>query len=155
MQVAKDRLVTVDYTMKDEQGRTLDSSHGKEPLHYVQGADEILTGVEQALEGADPGAVVNVTVHPEEGYGVRDESLVRTVSDSAFDGVGDPAVGTRFRAVYKGDEKVFTVIAREGNRVTIDGNHPLAGRTLLFQLVVKDVQSMEDRGSAGAESEPQ
>ena len=72
MQIAKDKVVSIDYTLSDAQGGVLDSSSGQEPLHYLHGGGNIIPGLENALEGKSPGDAVQVTVPPEQGYGVQD-----------------------------------------------------------------------------------
>ena len=140
MEVAKDRVVSIDYTLKDQKGNLLETSQGREPLRYIHGQGQIMTGLESALEGAGTGEKKDVTVTPEKGYGPRDQSLVRRVSKNVFEGVEGPEVGMRFRARTQEGERIFAVTDIAGDTVTIDGNHPLAGVTLKFQVEVKDVR---------------
>ena len=85
MQVAKDSAVSIHYTLKDDSGQVLDSSDDRKPLDYIQGASQIILGLEKALEGKAAGEELSVVVEPEDGYGTRDEQLVYEVPRSEFD----------------------------------------------------------------------
>jgi FKBP-type peptidyl-prolyl cis-trans isomerase SlyD len=140
MQVAKNRVVSIDYTLTGEDGNVLDTSKGDEPLAYVHGTGTIVTGLEDALEGKGPKDHVSVTVSPEQGYGVRDDAVVFTVPRSQFRGVDELEVGMEFEVQGDGEGQVVTVVAMDENEVTVDGNHPLAGMTLHFDVDVVDVR---------------
>jgi FKBP-type peptidyl-prolyl cis-trans isomerase SlyD len=140
MQVAKNRVVSIDYTLTGEDGTILDTSKGDEPLAYVHGTDEIVAGLENALAGKEPKDHVSVTVSPEEGYGVRDDAVVFTVPRSQFRGVDELEIGMQFEVQGDGEGHVVTVVAMDENEVTVDGNHPLAGLTLHFDVDIVDVR---------------
>jgi FKBP-type peptidyl-prolyl cis-trans isomerase SlyD len=143
MQVGKHAVVTIDYTLKDPQGTVIDSSTaaGREPLPYLHGAGALIPGLEKALEGKSKGDKLQVTVLPEEGYGARDENLVQTVNRSAFQGM-DVKPGMQFRTQgQEGAVAVVTVTKVEGEQVTVDGNHQLAGIPLSFDVTIKDVRA--------------
>jgi FKBP-type peptidyl-prolyl cis-trans isomerase SlyD len=140
MQVAKNRVVSIDYTLTGEDGVVLDTSKGDEPLAYVHGTGTIVTGLEEALEGKSPKDHVSVTVAPDQGYGVRDDSVVFTVPRSQFRGVDELEVGMQFEVQGDGEGHVVTVVSMDENEVTVDGNHPLAGLTLHFDVDVVDVR---------------
>jgi FKBP-type peptidyl-prolyl cis-trans isomerase SlyD len=156
MQVAEQTVVTIHYTLTDDKGEILDSSEGPdggEPLAYVHGAGMIVPGLEDALLGKAAGDHVKVTVAPEKGYGPRRDSLVQKVPRSEFPD-GDIEVGMRFRASGPGGARIVTVAALDGDTVTLDGNHPLAGATLNFDVRVVSVREAtpEDlRGPDGHE----
>jgi FKBP-type peptidyl-prolyl cis-trans isomerase SlyD len=143
MQVGKNAVVTIDYTLKDPQGQVIDSSVGKQALPYLHGANNLIPGLERALEGKTAGDQVQVTVAPEEGYGARDERLVQSVSKSAFQGVPNITPGMQFRTQGQGGggTQVVTVTKVDGDTVTVDGNHPLAGVPLNFDVTIKDVRA--------------
>jgi FKBP-type peptidyl-prolyl cis-trans isomerase SlyD len=88
MQIAKNTVVTIDYTLTDDQGSVLDTSKGVEPLQYVQGIGNLIPGLEKALEGKQPGDHIQVTIPPEEAYGERDADNLQIVSKHVrrFDG---------------------------------------------------------------------
>jgi FKBP-type peptidyl-prolyl cis-trans isomerase SlyD len=142
MQVAKNAIVTIDYTLKNNEGQVLDSSksEGREPLPYIHGAGGIIPGLEKALEGKNAGDTVQVTIAPEEAYGARNEGLVNSVPKTAF-GNNPIVVGAQFRTQDKqGRQHVVTVTKIESDSVTVDANHPLAGVTLNFDVTIKDVR---------------
>lgn len=141
MQVAKNTVVTIDYTLTDPQGKVIDSSEGKQPLPYLHGAGNIIPGLETKLEGKAAGDALKVVVDPKDGYGVRDERMVQVVPATAFQGVGQVQPGMQFRAQGpQGQMQVVTVTKVEGDNVTVDGNHPLAGVTLTFDVTVRSVR---------------
>lgn len=140
MQVGKHTVVTIDYVLTDDEGVVIDSSSGGDPLPYVHGTGTIIAGLEAALEGKVAGDEVAVTVPPAEGYGERDPELVHVATRSQFGGVEDVAVGMQFRTESAGGGQVVTVVAVEGDRVVLDGNHPLAGVTLHFDVKVVEVR---------------
>lgn len=140
MEIARHKVVTMDYTLTDEQGDVLDTSEGRGPLAYIHGIGSLIPGLEAELEGRSAGDEISVTVSPEQGYGVRDESLMQTLSREQFQGVEDLEVGMQFRAQSDSGERVVTVVGVEGDEITVDGNHPLAGMTLSFEAQVLEVR---------------
>ena len=142
MQVGKHAVVTIDYTLKGPDGQVIDTSEGKQSLPYLHGAGNLILGLEKALEGKSAGDKVQVTVSPEEGYGARDERLVQAVPKAAFQGVPDIKPGMQFRTQGQGGTAaVVTVTKVEGEQVTVDGNHMLAGVPLNFDVTIKDVRA--------------
>jgi FKBP-type peptidyl-prolyl cis-trans isomerase SlyD len=140
MQVQKNSVVTIDYTLTGPDGQVIDTSVGREPLPYLHGAGNLIPGLEKALEGKSAGESVKVTVPPEEAYGVRDEKLVQSAPKSAFQSP-NISQGMQFRSDTPAGPRVFTVTKIEGDTVTVDGNHALAGVTLNFDVSIKDVRS--------------
>ena len=141
MQIAKDKVVAIDYTLKDDEGSVLDTSEGKQPLTYLHGANNIIPGLEQALEGKAEGEAVNVRVEPAEAYGERRDELMQAVPRDMFQGVEDLQVGMQFQASGQdGQGTVVTVTAIEGEQVTVDANHPMAGVALNFDVTVREVR---------------
>lgn len=140
MKVTKHKVVTIDYTVTNLQGAVIDSSDGSEPFAYIQGTGNIIPGLEQALEGRTQGETLTVSIPPELGYGLRDANLMQVVPRDRFDGIDALEVGMRFHAESDQGERVVTVVAIEGEDVTIDGNHPLAGETLEFGVTVVEVR---------------
>lgn len=140
MQIAKNTVVSVHYTLTNDQGEILDASDAAAPLAYIQGQNHIIAGLEKALDGQEPGAKLHVTVSPEEGYGVRNDQLVQTIPMSVFEGIDEVQAGMQFHAQTPQGPQLITVTAVEGDQVTIDGNHPLAGETLTFDVEVMDVR---------------
>lgn len=140
MQITTNTVVHMHYTLKDDSGKVLDSSSGSDPLAYLHGAGNIIKGLEKALEGKQAGDKLSVKVAPEEGYGVRDESAVQKVPRRAFQGVRDLQPGMRFTAQGSHGPVDVTVVAVQGDMVTIDGNHALAGVTLNFEVEITKVR---------------
>ena len=140
MNIAADSVVQIHYTLKNDAGDVLDSSAGREPLAYLHGAGNIVAGLENALEGKASGDKLNVRVAPEEGYGPRHDALVQDVPRDAFQGVDDIQPGMQFHAQGPSGPMVVTVVKTGDDSVTVDGNHPLAGETLHFDVEVADVR---------------
>ena len=140
MQISKHKVVTIDYTLKDEQGSVIDSSAGGEPFSYIQGIGSVIPGLEQALEGRSPGESVTVSIPPEQAYGERDEALVQVVPRALFGEGQEIAPGMQFQAETESGTRIVTVVGVEEDRVTVDANHPLAGATLTFDVTVVDVR---------------
>ncbi len=140
MEITADRVVTIHYTLKDDGGAVLDSSAGGEPLAYIQGHGNLVSGLEKALEGKQGGNTLAVVVAPAEGYGKRDEALIQRVPKRALQGAGDIKKGMQFQARTEDGMRLFTVTAVIGDMVTLDGNHPLADQTLHFDVEVLSVR---------------
>jgi FKBP-type peptidyl-prolyl cis-trans isomerase SlyD len=153
MQVSKNTVVTIDYTLKDTEGKILDTSSEGDPISYVHGIGAIIPGLERALEGREAPESITVTIRPEEGYGPRDESLVQTVPRDLFDNVDDLQAGMRFDADAGGRQTVITILEVGDEEVKIDGNHPLAGESLQFDVTLVDVREAgEDELKQGLRS---
>lgn len=139
MKITKDTVVTITFRATDAQGKLLED--GKEPRAYLHGGyNNTLPGIEKALEGQEKGFAATLELPPEDAFGVRDESLVHSIPKSEFPpGV---KVGGQLQGVDdSGRQQVFTVMKIKGDTVHLDGNHPLAGQTLTFQLKVLDVKA--------------
>ena len=140
MHIEKNRVVTLHYTLRDEQGSVIESSAGGAPLSYLHGKGGIIPGLERALAGKSAGDKVNVSVPPEQAYGRRDERLLQVLPRSRFAGDGEIVPGAQLRASGQGGSRVVTVVKVERDFVTVDTNHPLAGRTLHFSVEVVEVR---------------
>jgi FKBP-type peptidyl-prolyl cis-trans isomerase SlyD len=140
MSVAVNKVVTIHYTLTNDEGKVLDSSEGHEPLAYIHGGGNIIPGLEKALTGRAVGDQFNVSISPEEGYGKRDEDLVQTVPKNAFQGVDEILPGMQFQAQTPEGIQLVTVIKVEGDEVTLDGNHPMADLTLNFSVEITSIR---------------
>jgi FKBP-type peptidyl-prolyl cis-trans isomerase SlyD len=140
VQIEKNRVVTLNYTLRDEQGAVLDTSTGRAPLSYLHGKGNIIPGLEEALAGKAAGDKLDVTVAPERAYGPRDERLVQIVPRARFGEVAGLQPGMKVRANGPQGPRVVTVVRIDRDFVTVDGNHPLAGRTLHFSVEVAEVR---------------
>jgi FKBP-type peptidyl-prolyl cis-trans isomerase SlyD len=140
MVIEKDRVVTIDYKLQDAAGQVIDSSEGSNPLIYLHGNDNIIAGLEKHLVGKQAGDKVSCVVPAKEGYGERDDSLVFKVSKSEFGDGAEIEEGMQFEAHGEEGAQIVTVVGIQGDEVTIDANHPLAGEELHFTVDVKDVR---------------
>jgi FKBP-type peptidyl-prolyl cis-trans isomerase SlyD len=140
MNIADNHVVSIHYTLTGDDGTVIDSSRGREPLAYLHGAGNIVPGLEKQLTGRAPGDKLDVVVTPEEGYGVRHEGLVQTLPRDAFHGVDTIEPGMQFTAQGNRGPLEVTVTKVDGETVTIDGNHPLAGQALNFAVEIVDVR---------------
>ena len=141
MKITKDTVVAIDYTLTNTKGEVIDSSVGFEPLKYLHGAQNIIPGLERELEGLVAGDEKSVTVQPEDGYGVRDERLIVSVPRSNIEAQAQVEVGMRFHAETPAGIRVMRVVKVEGETVTFDDNHELAGEVLKFQVKVASVRA--------------
>lgn len=140
MQIAQNSVVAFHYTLTNDAGEVLDSSEGREPLTYLHGAGNIIPGLEKELEGRSAGDKLNAVVSPAEGYGETQPQLVQEVPRDAFQGVDNVEPGMQFQAQTQGGPLMVTVTKVEGDTVTVDGNHPLAGQTLNFAVEIASVR---------------
>ncbi|HET7922135.1 MAG TPA: peptidylprolyl isomerase [Gammaproteobacteria bacterium] len=141
MQIARNTVVSIDYTLTDDTGAVLDSSNGQAPLAYLHGAGNIIAGLEEALEGKETGTELKVTVAPEKGYGPRNESMTQKVPRKMFDTEQEIKPGMRFHADSDHGPHTVVVTAVDAEHVTVDGNHPLAGKQLNFEVKVVEVRA--------------
>ena len=141
MQISQDSVVLIDYRLTNDAGEELDSSEGHGPLASLHGHSNIVPGLEQALEGRTVGDAFKVSVEPAMGYGEVNPALSQTLPSSMFGGVEQIAVGMQFHAQTDHGIEVVTVTSVDGDNVTIDGNHPMAGKTLHFDVTVRDVRA--------------
>ena len=141
MTIQLHRAVGFHYILTDDTGTELDNSSGRDPMTYIHGMGMIIPGLEQALEGQVIGASLNVSIAPEDGYGVVDLQMIEEVPRESFRDVDTIEVGMQFEAqTEKGDTVAVTVTAVSDDTVTVDGNHPLAGKTLNFDVSVEEVR---------------
>jgi len=140
MKIAKNTVVSFDYTLKNDNGDVLDSSEGGQPLAYLHGSGNIIPGLEQALEGREAGDAFQVSLEPADAYGDVDEELTQVVPRNLFQGVDQIEVGMQFQAQTAEGVQVVRIAAVEGDDVTIDANHPLAGERLHFDVNVAEVR---------------
>ena len=140
MEIQNNRVVGVHYTLKNDAGEILDSSSGLEPLVFLQGANNIISGLESALMGKTIGDKLEITIEPEAGYGIRRDELLQKIPRSAFEGVDNLEVGMQFEARTEQGPMPIRVTAIEGNVITIDGNHELAGVRLHFDVSVESIR---------------
>jgi FKBP-type peptidyl-prolyl cis-trans isomerase SlyD len=140
MTITANSAVTFHYTLTDTNGVEIDSSAGQEPLSYLHGHGNIIPGLEKALEGKAAGDSLEVSIAPAEGYGEVVEEMIQEVPRSSFQGVEDIQPGMSFQAETNQGPVSVVVTAVTEETVTVDGNHPLAGKTLNFEVTVESVR---------------
>lgn len=143
MQISENKVVIIDYTLTDDEGQIIDQAQGGD-FAYLHGARNIIPGLEQALEGKVAGDELEVKVEPAEAYGERNDALNETVPKEMFGGE-EVEVGMQFHAQSPdGDMVVVTIIGVDGDQITVDGNHPLAGMRLNFAVKIVDVRDASE-----------
>jgi FKBP-type peptidyl-prolyl cis-trans isomerase SlyD len=138
MQIAEKKVVSIAYTLKGDDGEVIDSSVGRDPLVYIQGVGSLVPGLEKALEGKAAGDHVAVSISPDDGYGPRDESLLRKIPVRKLP--AKAKVGARVQVQTDVGPVMVLVKAVEGDYATVDPNHPLSGMTLHFEVDVVAVR---------------
>ena len=136
MTVTKDSVVSIHYTLRDNDGNILDSSTGRDPLNYIHGRGNLIVGMEEGIEGKSNGDQFSLKISPEKGYGLKNDQLVQKVPLKSF---GDQKVeaGMQFNT-QNGQVVTVTEVAQDS--VTVDANHPLAGVALNFEVEVVDIR---------------
>ena len=144
MQIGDQKVVTLHYTLTDNEGRVIDQSEDGS-FAYLHGASNIIPGLENALSGKSAGEELSVAVSPEDAYGNRDESMLQQVPKNMFEDTDQIAVGTQFHAQGpNGEMLVVTVMEVQEEHVLVDGNHPLAGVVLNFDVKIIDVRDASE-----------
>ena len=140
MKIQENHVVAIHYTLRNDEGKVIDSSAGREALDYIQGHGMIVPGLEKAMLNKTLGEKFTVRVTPEEGYGVRSEELIQEVPLTAFGGVDKVEKGLSFVARGPGGQTVVTITEVREDVAVIDGNHELAGVALNFDIEVTSVR---------------
>lgn len=138
--IKKNDVVTMSYTLRDSAGAELGKADAKEPLNYLHGAGNIVPGLEEVIEGAKVGDKKEVTVPPEKGYGDLKPELKLQLPRSQFPPDAEIKPDMQFTSDVDGQQQVFTVERVEGDQVHVNGNHPLAGKTLHFNVEILGVR---------------
>ncbi|WBE26056.1 FKBP-type peptidyl-prolyl cis-trans isomerase [Denitrificimonas caeni] len=145
MLIADQHVVAIDYTLTNEAGEVIDSSAGAEPLVYLHGAGNIIAGLENALTGKAVGDELEVSIEPQDAYGEYSAELISTIGREMFEGVDELQVGMQFHAsAPDGGMQIVTIRDIDGDEVTIDGNHPLAGQQLNFKVKIATVRAASE-----------
>ncbi|MSR72383.1 MAG: peptidylprolyl isomerase [Opitutales bacterium] len=142
MRAAKETVVSIEYTLKDDRGNILDTSVGQAPMEYLHGASNIIPGLEQAVEGLVAGDFKAVSVPPLLGYGEYSEKLIQRVPLDRF-GENKVEIGMRFHAETNLGMRVLVIRHVDDKEAVLDGNHKLAGKTLHFDVKVVSVRAAE------------
>jgi len=140
MQIAQHTVVSIEYTLTNDEGEVLDTSKDTEPLAYIHGLGQIVAGLEAALLGRSVGDAFQIRIAADQAYGERDPELVHTAERAQFGG-DDPEIGMQVQAEGPDGAETLTIVAIEGDVVTLDANHPLAGIPLTFDVTVVAVRA--------------
>ena len=140
MTIKKDSVVTFNYTLKDDDGTVIDNSAPDEPLAYLHGHGNLVPGLERELEGKAAPDKLSVKVTPADGYGEYSRELIQKVPRRSLKGIAKITVGMRLHAQTEQGPRPVTVTAVTGDMITLDGNHPLAGKNLNFDIEILDVR---------------
>jgi FKBP-type peptidyl-prolyl cis-trans isomerase SlyD len=141
MPIAPNDVVTIHYTLRNDADKVIDSSAAGEPLAYLHGHGNLIPGLERELTGRDAGERLKVRIPPAEGYGEYDRALVQKVPRRALKGIANLRVGMRLQAGTDHGHRPVTVTQIAGDMVTLDGNHPLAGQNLNFEVEITAVRA--------------
>ncbi len=140
MQIENQKVVTLHYKLTDDSGTVIDQSDDGS-FAYLHGAANIIPGLENALAGKSAGDKFDVTIEPEQAYGERNEAMLQEVPREMFENSADIQVGSQFHAQGPNEQTiVVTVKEVTDDKVVVDGNHPLAGMSLNFDVEVIDVR---------------
>ncbi len=145
MQVSNDQVVSIAYTLTNDEGDVLDQGSQQEPLAYLHGHGNLVVGVEEVLEGKAIGDSISCDVPPEKGYGDYDPQLDLIVPLDAFPAEEHDSLqaGVRFQAPHPQQQErvlLYTILGVEEDQVRVTGNHPLAGQTLHFDIEVMGIR---------------
>ena len=138
-------VVTLNYQLKDELGNILDSSAETGPMVYIQGAEDILQGIEDAVLGLSVKDKVSVTINPDQAYGEYDPELLSTLPIEAFEAIENLHNGMQLEEETPDGPVLVTIKEVSDKEVIVDANHPMAGHSLLFDL---DIQGVRDATSS-------
>jgi len=146
LMIGKHSVVSIHYTLKNDAGEVMDSSEGAEPLAYLHGNNNLIPGLENELQGKATGAKFSATIEPKDAYGEINEDFIQTISKQMFQGVDDVTVGMTFVAQGEnGQQRQVRVVEVDGDDITIDANHPMAGQTLHFDVEVVEVREATEQ----------
>lgn len=140
MKIENNKVVSLAYKLKLEDGVVLEETTAQAPMAYLHGHNNLITGLEKELEGKEPGAAFTAVIAPEEAYGQYNDELVQRVPGNLFQGVDTLEVGMRFIANTDQGEMPVEITEVDGDHVVVDANHMLAGQTLTFDVEVVEIR---------------
>lgn len=140
MKISDNNVVVLHYAVSDSEDTLIDSSYDHSPLAVIQGSHYLIPGLESALAGHEAGDKFEVSVNADDAYGQREDGFVQTVPKAMFEGIEDLAVGSQLRATTDDGEQTVIVIDVQDDEITVDGNHPLAGIDLKFDVEILEVR---------------
>lgn len=155
MKIEQNKVVTMHYAVSDSEGTLIDSSYDHQPLAHVQGSGFLIPGLEEALVGKSAGDKLDeLAVPAAKAYGERHDGYVQTVPKELFQGIDDIEVGTQLRAQTDEGEQTVIVIDVTEDEITVDGNHPLAGIDLSFDVEILEVRDATEEEIAAGQVKP-
>lgn len=143
--VQEGSIVSIEYTLTDDDGKVIDTNVGKEPLTFIQGAGQIVSGLEKELQGLKPGDQRKVRVKPEDGYGMPSQQAFQ---EMPRDSIPAEAQKPGINLMAKGpDGRAIPIRVHEVKEktVVVDFNHPLAGKTLNFDVKIRDIRAADTK----------
>ncbi len=140
LKVEENRVVTFDYTLKNDSGEIIDTSENAQPLSYIHGSGEIIPGLEAELLGKTTGAKFKATIKPEDAYGVRIDDFVKKIEREKLSHIPNLEVGMQLQAYDEDGMQILTVVEVSDKDITLDANHPLAGETLHFDVEIVEIR---------------
>ena len=141
MKISNNHVVVLHYAVSDSEDTLIDSSYDHQPLAVIQGTHYLIPGLESALEGHQAGDKFEVEVSAENAYGPREDGFVQAVPKEMFGSIDDLQVGSQLRATTDDGEQTVIVVAMDDDTITVDGNHPLAGIDLKFDVEILEVRA--------------
>ncbi len=140
MKIEDGKVAMIHYSLKNESGETIDSTQNAQPMGYLHGHNNLMPGLEKALNGKDEGEKFAVSLAPEDAFGPHDDKHVRQIPKDQFDNLDELKVGMHLQVKSPQGSQIVTVKAVTEENVTVDFNHPLAGQTLHFDIEVLEVR---------------
>ncbi|WDE12803.1 FKBP-type peptidyl-prolyl cis-trans isomerase [Thalassomonas haliotis] len=140
MKISSNKVVVMHYAVSDSEGTLIDSSYDHQPLAVIHGTGYLIPGLEDALLDHQVGDKFEVSVNADQAYGERNDNFVQNVPKAMFEGIEDLDVGTQLRATTDDGEQTVIVIDISDDEITVDGNHPLAGIDLNFDVEILEVR---------------
>lgn len=144
MNITKNKVASIDYTLTNDKGEVLDSSSGKDPLTYIHGIGALIPGLEKELDGKAVGDKLVAIIPPEEAYGLQTDEMIQDVPIENFQEREEVKVGAQFQIQNEDQVLIATVTAVTDTMVTVDMNHPLAGETLHFDVEVMTIRDASE-----------
>ena len=142
--VEENKVVTFDYTLKNNSGDIIDTSENNQPLSYIHGNGEIIPGLEAELLGKSVGNKFNAVIKPEDAYGPKLDNFVKKIEREQLAHLPNIELGMQLQAYDEQGMQILTVVDISENEVTLDANHPLAGQTLHFDIEIVDIRDATD-----------
>ena len=141
MEISDKNVVSIHFSLTNDEGEVIDSSEGNDPLVYMHGTNSLIAGLERELSGKTAGDKIQVSIQPEDAYGQINPDLIQVVPRSAFQGVDEIKPGMQFEAKNpEGHSQLIIIEDVTDTEVKVNGNHPLAGQVLHFDVTVEEVR---------------